>query len=304
MASIAPSLSSEALPADAYARVLPQLLGLNPDHLLQVNLDISSAIATVLGVLPKVRALRAQIAELPAFDMAAFDQLEDYALALSFAQTIYLMARRPPDDLQTLSDQASRMRAAMRADATVLATRGLINAEQLKGLKGRRGYKNVAQDLQILSSIFEDSWPKVDGKTITTLADAQAASRVATKLLRTVGVHEQTPERSKPARDLRTRAFTRLLRVYEDTRRALRYLSATPRKADEIAPSLYPGRPRRKRAEAEPVSDGQVQTESAEAAVHEPVGGGAAEVNATLPSAEGRLGAHGGVHAGGQPFLA
>jgi hypothetical protein len=48
------------------------------------------------------------------------------------------------------------------------------------------------------------------------------------------------------ASEARLRAFTRLIRVYEDARRAVAYLRAAQGDADTIAPSLYPGRPRRR----------------------------------------------------------
>ena len=51
--------------------------------------------------------------ELPSFDLVAFDQLEDYALALSFAHTNYLTMVQPPDDLLTVAATASKMRARL-----------------------------------------------------------------------------------------------------------------------------------------------------------------------------------------------
>jgi hypothetical protein len=39
--------------------------------------------------------------------------------------------------------------------------------------------------------------------------------------------------------------------VYEDVRRAVAYLRAREGDADAIAPSLYPGRPRRRQSEAD-----------------------------------------------------
>jgi len=51
---------------------------LSVEELAQVNLDLQQATGTILGVLPEVTALRAQIVkELPGFDIAQFDKLED-----------------------------------------------------------------------------------------------------------------------------------------------------------------------------------------------------------------------------------
>ena len=79
-------LADASVTQQAYERVLPELQGLSRAELASINLNIPSAITTVLGVLPKVRALRDQIRnELHHFDIAPIDKLEDYALALSHA---------------------------------------------------------------------------------------------------------------------------------------------------------------------------------------------------------------------------
>jgi hypothetical protein len=187
MQSIPPDVSSEALVAEAYERVRAQLEALLPKQLLQVNLDIPAAVTTVLGVLPKVNALRPQLQALPTFDLAAFDRLEDYALGLSFAQADYSMVSEPPDHLPALSAEATRLRAMLLADAT-----------------------------------------------------------------RVVGLREHAPKLRAAASQRRQRAFTQLLLVYQDVRCAIRFLRALQGDADSIAPSLYRGRPRRRKAAASP----------------------------------------------------
>jgi len=82
------NVSNEVLADEAYARVEPELAKLVPDELVQLNLDVSAALQTILGVLPEAKALRERIIkELPSFDIASFDRLEDYALALGVTQT-------------------------------------------------------------------------------------------------------------------------------------------------------------------------------------------------------------------------
>jgi hypothetical protein len=75
------------LPTEAaYAAVLPEILGVDDEDLALINIDVVSAITTVLGVAPELKALRGEIeVELPRFDLARFDKLERYALALSHA---------------------------------------------------------------------------------------------------------------------------------------------------------------------------------------------------------------------------
>jgi hypothetical protein len=216
------------------------------------HLDVPTAVTTILGVLPEVKALRDRISkELPAFDLAAFDKLEDYALALSSAQTNFLTATQPPDDLQALSTEASTLHDRLLADAQALSRHNLVDGNQLAQLRGGNGYKNLAQDLQILSKVMQESWTQIQGKTPTVAEDLKTANQMSTRLMRIVGLREQSPALLASASEARMRAFTKFTQVYEDTRRAVGYLRAPQGDADSIAPTLYPGRPKR-RGSAEP----------------------------------------------------
>jgi hypothetical protein len=240
-------LNDETIVSDADERVKADLAAMDQDDLIQVNLDVTAAVTTVLGVLPEVRALREQIAkELPTFDLVAFDKLEDYTLALHSAQTDYLTATQPPDDLAALQAEALRVRDRLQRDALALAGHGLVDEGQLSQVKGGNSYKNMAQDLEILSRVMKTSWERIQGKSATTLEDLQTASRMSTRLMRIVGLREQGPAILAAAADHRLRAFTKMLTVYEDARRAVGYLRARHGDSDSIAPSLYPGRPRRR----------------------------------------------------------
>ena len=250
-------LSDEALLDEAYARVKPDLDALQEAELLQVNLDVTAGVTSVLGLLPEVKALREQIVkQLPAFDIAAFDKLEDYALALSFANTGYLAATQPPDDLQDLNTNATKLHDRLFADAQALAQHGLLNGAQLAQLKGGNGYKNLAQDLQLLGRVMRQDWDKIQNKSGTTADDLKAANQMSVRLMRIVGLREQGPALLAAATDQRLRAFTIFINVYEDVRRAVAYLRGRQGDADAIAPSLYPGRPRKRATDPVPTGPG------------------------------------------------
>ena len=62
---------------EAYQSVLEEMRAIPTDELSNVNLDIPTAVTTVFGVLPQIRALRPQItAKLKDFDLAQFDKME------------------------------------------------------------------------------------------------------------------------------------------------------------------------------------------------------------------------------------
>jgi hypothetical protein len=151
--------------------------------------------------------------------------------------------------------EANNVRETLLADANALASHGLIDSAQFSQLKGANGYKNVAQDLQILSKVMQENWQAIQRKCATTADDLQTAYLLSARLMRIVGLREQGPALLAAASDQRLRAFTVLLRAYDEARRAVSYLRAREGDADSIAPALHPGRPRR-RAVDEPVTGG------------------------------------------------
>jgi len=91
---------------------------------------------------------------------------------------------------------------------------------------------------------MRQDWDKIANKSGTTADDLAAASQMSVRLLCIVGLREQGPALSAAAIDQRRRAFTLLINLYEDIRRAVAYLRGRKRDAETIVPSLYRGRPR------------------------------------------------------------
>jgi hypothetical protein len=258
MGTIASQVTNEKLAAEAMARVAPDAAALSVDELTQVNLDLQAATGTILGVLPEVMALREQlIKELPSFDITLLDKLEDYALALRFAHAAYQTATKPPDDLQELADEATARRQRLLADATALSFHGLVDPRKLESLKGANGIKNIAQDLQMLSHILQESWPEIQGKCGTTAEDLQAASRMGTRLTRIVGLREQGPLQEPAVVEQRDRVFKLTMRAYDETRAAVAYVRRRIGDVDSIMPSLYKNSGKaRPRSDTTPSTDG------------------------------------------------
>jgi hypothetical protein len=249
----------EALVAEAYERVKEELAALRPEELELPTLDIHAAVKTVLGALPEIRALRERmVKELPAFDVAAFDRLEDYALALSRAHARYQIATTSPNELDQVVAEAAKLRERLVASARGLVLFGLFDARKVEQLKHGNGYANVAQDLQALSAAFEESWPKIEGKTPFSLESVHSASRLALRLTRLVGLREQGTPAQAEATDMRRRAFTLMSKTYEDARAAVRFLRRREDDAEQIAPTLYVKVRRSKAEDHTEVPDGSV----------------------------------------------
>ena len=261
MESIADWANDEKLATEAMARIAPDAAALSEEEVTQVNLDLQQATGTILGVLPEVMALREKIVkDLPAFDITHVDKLEDYALALRFAHAAYQTATQPPDDLTDLSNEALALRERLLADAKALSLRNLLDPRKLDSLKGANGIQNVAQDLQMLSQILQESWPKIQSKSATAAEELQAASRIGTRLTRIVGVREQSPAQEAAVIEQRQRVFTLMMRAYDETRAAIAFVRRREGDAESITPNLYTGKGRSRLAN-KPSTDGAPATE-------------------------------------------
>lgn len=214
-------------------------------------------------MIPRVNALRAQLAsDLPRFNLVTFDKLEDYTYALHFTHACYVAATRPPDGLQSLAEEAGLVRDRMRQDALALVGHGLVDGVPIAQVKGGTTYRSMALDLQVLSRVLKESWASIQGKSAVTIEHLNAASKLSLALMRVVGLREKAPAVVAAALETRNRAFTLFIRAYEETRSAVAYLRRHEGDADAIAPSLYPGRPRRRRAAAEATNTAAAQASS------------------------------------------
>src|SRR6188768_1476068 len=258
MESIGSLANDEKLAAEAMTRIAAEAAALSADELTQVNLDLQQATSTILGVIPEVRALREQIVkELPSFDITQVDKLEDYTLALRFAHAAYQTATKPPDDLAQLSEEAADLRERLVADAKALALHRLIDGRKLESLKGANGISNVAQDLQMLSQILQESWPQIQGKLASSAEDLHTASRLATRITRVVGVKEQSPAIEAAAVEQRLRVFKLTVHAYDEARAAIAFVRRREGDAESITPNLYTGKGRFRPAPAPPTDEPQ-----------------------------------------------
>ena len=271
---------------DAYQNLIAEIRAVPEDELVAITIDIPSAVATVMGLLPEIRALRSRVMkEAPMLDIAQFDKLEAYAFALAHAHSLYKAASEPPAPLEQLTDDAADLRETLLADATALARRGLLDGGRLNELKGVRGHKNLAFDLSTLAALIREVWPKIAGKTLLLAGELDQAETLADRIVTAVGQREQGPAVVATAAADRQRAFSLFLNAYNQVRRAVHFLRWDQSDADAIVPSLYAvGRsPRRKADETDetaPVTD--LPKVAAPAVVKKPAGGNGSVVTASV----------------------
>lgn len=258
----------------AYDRRLAEIQAVPESELVPLNLDVPSAITTVLGALPAISALKNRIANLTDVNQTQIAGLEDYAGAAAEANMRFETATAPPDDIIAMTKAAMKMRETIRIDATSLANRGLVDKNRLSAFKGDVGYKNVGFELLGWASVMHDAWATIQNKTPITVQELIDAKALAEQLIRAAGLREQTPAMVAEAAQIRRQAVTLMIHAYHQTRRAIGYLRWNEGDLETIAPSLYSGRARRTREapspEPVPPSPPAPPVEPPHAAAHEP----------------------------------
>lgn len=227
----------------AFSRLVQEIRALPDDEMAAVNLDIMAAVRTTEGVLPKISAQRPLIVDLLSkFDIQVFDKLEDHALALGHAHTVYEQALQPLPTMQPLADEAATTREILLAEVTMLIKRGLFSAALINNLKGANGYKNLVSDLFALSQVLKGNWEKVSARTAIKFDELDKAENLADQMNNAIGLREQSPAiQASAARD-RQAAYTLFVNAYSEVRAAIAYVRRNEDDVDSIMPSLYAGR--------------------------------------------------------------
>jgi hypothetical protein len=259
-----PNVKDEAFFRESYQRVLPEMQALAPEDVAVVSLDVISAVTTTLGILGELRRHRDAVAkDLPNFDLARFDKLEEYTMALSYASSLHSAAIQPPDDLKAVYETALGVRETLHRDVTTLIGRELIAEDALKQYNGSTGFRNVAADLQLLAIVLQNNWANIEGKCATQAAEFEHAFQLASRIFRVVGLRETHSARIAEAAEIRARAFTLFSHAYDDARRAMIFLRWHEGDADTIAPSLYAGRGSGRKKTAAEIDDALTPTPTA-----------------------------------------
>ena len=163
---------------EAFDQVLPAAAALADDELLPVNIDVTSAVATALGALPKILAYREQAAKLLGFDISHFDLLQLYTFAVGHAHAKFLAASAPPGAIAALTESGVKLRDTMYLDAVALAHRGLIGGDRIAEFKGNVGDKNLASDLLRLATLLRENWDKIVSRTGLQPSEFEEAERL------------------------------------------------------------------------------------------------------------------------------
>lgn len=246
-----PGSSREA--ALAFAEVEEEMAALDPERLAPINVDIPRAAITALGAIPSLSALRPRIVkELPTFALASIDNLETYALAAFYAHLLSLPAEAKSVHAP-LIEEATKLRRTLLVAAEALADRDLLAPAQVAQIRSGQGHIDTAGDLVALATLFTNDWHKLKTKTAITRAEVERAATLGPELLAALGVREHAGGKSpSQIKEQRRRAFTLLVRAYDQCRRAVTFLRWSEGDTRKIVPSLFASRSKSRRPDAGP----------------------------------------------------
>jgi hypothetical protein len=267
------TLTSPQFAQEAFEKVKPQLTAMRAEDVLQVNADIPMAASIALGAYGRMAELRPLIvAELPRHPIELMDELPTYAAAAWYAHLISLPPSGSGERLKKLLDEAAPLRDALLLAAEALAPRGLLDADKVAEIRSGLGNLDRANDLAALADLFRQAWPQIASKTAVDRAEVDRAASLGMELLVALGEKGLGERRASgpEARELRARAFTLLIKAYEQCARAVAYLRWQDDDVETYAPSLRPKRAGRPESPPVPTpvaqpSDGPTRTNEAPA---------------------------------------
>lgn len=251
------AVTSTSVPSDegsylaSFERVEAEIRAVREDALQVINIDVPTAVTTVVGAMDEILALRDAMAKLGDFDITLLDKLQDYAQACGHAHGLYRIAVGPKDPITKLGQEVTATRDLLFSDALALSKRGLLSENVVAPLRSPSGYRSIAYDTISLVALFRERAPALAGKTPVTAEELNKAVRTAEELLAALGEREQAPGNSAAAVLLRQQAFTLFVNTYDQVRRAIGYLRWSTNDAETIAPSLWAGRGKRSTVEAD-----------------------------------------------------
>lgn len=245
----------------AFEEIRPEMADLREDELLSVNLDIPQAVATVLGGTPKREEHRASmVAAHPTYDLTDYDRISTYALAASFAYTRQLAASEPPEPVNKLTAELEPLYSMLRSDVRLLSERGIVHDPKLQVNPGPVGAKKMGIDTLILASVIRDNWAVVQNKLPLTLDELERSEDLDERLTRAIAFKEFGNEARAEATDTQSSVHAARSQVRRGPT-IVEFARWHYEDADDIAPSLYAKRRRRKKGAAQRIPERDPQTD-------------------------------------------
>ncbi len=245
---------------EAYTLLSPRYGELKPADFAKMNLDVPRAVSLVLGSLPRIELLIADMEEaLKKPPTKQIKELKSLALGAWYAHLLDTPTTSESEKGKLL-EEGSKLRVRLLNAAAALADAGLFDPKVVENIRKGSGNIDKANDLVALAALFTQNWVAIESKTAITAQQVEQAATIGPALL--VSLSERPLMKQGATSETRVRAFTLLNTSYDAIRRAVDYVRWDEGDAELIAPSLYTKGKRKRGAneeggdEEEPVDEG------------------------------------------------
>ncbi|AKF03950.1 hypothetical protein DB32_001099 [Sandaracinus amylolyticus] len=212
-----------------------------------LRLDVKVTGAIVSGAIPLIMQHRDAIAaQFGEEGVASLDELQGLVYACIQAE-IEVTNAESGTEVAELAARVSQSHRYLVNELESLAFRKLLDASRIDPGRPIQGYRPLVTSTLTLIDLARTILPEVGGKTSLTIETLVDIERVATEMFDTLNARDRGVPRIAgapriSAAELRTRALSHLVSVYDQVRRMLTYVRWAEGDADAIAPSLYAAR--------------------------------------------------------------
>ncbi len=267
------SPEQEARARAAFESTAPARAALVVENLPPFTLNVPYAVGKALYTSAKCLPFRPRFLDLKSVvDVGHLDQLETYALALNAVHTEILRRVQVLGQVPELAKEGFVLRAQMMGYAELLSNKGRIAAALIARLREGAGYRDLAEDLNVLVSELGAQPPGVIGEmTPVSDADLRRASELAYEILRRVGNPAEIDMTQDALLQERRKLGALLVEAQDQVRCAMTALRWKQKDVDTYVPSLYvPGGARKAEAEAAGMTDSAAAVQGPPAAPAHP----------------------------------
>jgi len=225
-------------PEQCFTRLEPELAA--QEELLPVRVNVPELVSRLLAAMPVLQEQRQDLVRtFLKFDVQRLDTLADYAWCLLHADCLYRAVTTVPRRSKTLLTEAMQLRYFLRKKAQIIDRD--LETEGLARLQGIGSHAAVAADLELLHAWLGER------RSLVRVPERKMirAASIVPSLRRIVAAQDPQSPLALAAFDRRARAYTLLWWVYNEIRHAIVYLRHDTRDGNEIAPKLFPDRPRK-----------------------------------------------------------
>lgn len=256
-AAATPHASKDKLEAAFLARKA-EIDAIADDDTRATGVDVMQSASMMLGALPGIRRYREALAKLNPMLGEDVDLIEESIMACEFTYIELQTLSEPPEPVTEMVELGRKKLERLLVGASGLVDAGLFPDDYLSAVRGGRAYQDLAVDLLYLARLYIQRASTIASKTHIVEADWTEAQEIGQGLLNALQRREEQASQREAAVKTRNKAKVVTVTRWDRLRRGMTYERWDHGDVDEIVPSLYAARMKRKPASADIETDDTV----------------------------------------------